>query len=104
MSSFQLRGAKRRHEQTGIDLPNPQLLRVHAALAALLSLSGARDIFDTMLRWRSHENNFGVPEASGSAFWESVATYEGPEICLSAELQNSAEAMGHVIVSTPPVE
>ena len=72
MSSFQLRGAERKHEQTGIDVPNPQLLRVHAALAALLSLSGARDIFDTVLRSRSHDNSFGLPGASGSDFWDSV--------------------------------
>ncbi|TBU53890.1 hypothetical protein BD310DRAFT_829190 [Dichomitus squalens] len=96
------RGVKRRRAQAGIDLPDPELLRVHAALAILLHSSGAAGIFDTMIRWRSDRNHHGVPEASGRAFWESVVIYEGPEICLSAELQNAAEAIGRLSTSTDP--
>ncbi|TBU24579.1 hypothetical protein BD311DRAFT_809892 [Dichomitus squalens] len=94
------RGVKRRRAQAGIDLPNPELLRVHAALTILLRSSGAADIFDTMIRWRSTEYHQSVPEASGRAFWESVVMYEGAEICLSAELQNAAEAIGRLSTST----
>ncbi|TBU36677.1 hypothetical protein BD309DRAFT_877914 [Dichomitus squalens] len=100
LESSQHRGVKRRREQAGVDLPNPKLLRVHAALTILLRSSGAADIFDTMIRWRSNEHHQSVPEASGRAFWESVVIYEGPEICLSAELQNAAEAIGRLSTST----
>ncbi|KAJ2972137.1 hypothetical protein NUW54_g12338 [Trametes sanguinea] len=42
-------GRKRSHDEVGIALPNPTLLRMHAALAKVFHASGAAEIFDPFL-------------------------------------------------------
>ncbi|PIL26573.1 hypothetical protein GSI_12331 [Ganoderma sinense ZZ0214-1] len=81
----------------GVDLPDRELLRVHAALAGMLDHSGVCNAF-VLLRYRSiHVPGVrfsAYPEPSGGAFWKSVVEYEGPEVCLEVEVERGEEDDG----------
>lgn len=76
---------KRPHDAVGVDLPDPDLVRLHAALADVLHMSGARHVFD-LISVRCGPCSPPVPSADGDSFmkdivdpvahelWESVAT------------------------------
>nr|VWP01235.1 NAD-dependent protein deacylase (EC (Regulatory protein SIR2 homolog) [Ganoderma boninense] len=77
-----------------VDLPDPALLRLHAALAGVLCLSGADLAFDCLLArppWLPGCSRWPAPR--GAAFWASVVEYEGEETCLEVDLDLSVEAL-----------
>ena len=79
---------------TSVDLPDPALLRLHAALAGVLWRSGAPASFDRLFcrpAWLPGFPHWPAP--SGEAFWRSVVEYEGEETCLEVDLHLSAEAL-----------
>ena len=80
-----------------MDLPSRELLRGHAALTGVLQQSRAIDAFEVL-----HDDIPSVyhgarrsvcPASMGSAFWESVVEYEGPEACREVELWEAVEAL-----------
>ncbi|KAI1784184.1 hypothetical protein LXA43DRAFT_1101650 [Ganoderma leucocontextum] len=70
-TSHPQRPEKRRHEAMGIDLPDPELLQLHAALTGVLRLSGAAEVFDD-IKERRGPGNPPVPSADGAAFFKDV--------------------------------
>ncbi|KAI1783472.1 hypothetical protein LXA43DRAFT_903493, partial [Ganoderma leucocontextum] len=79
--------------RTGVDLPCPDLLRLHAALGWVLRLSGAGAVFDALYRPPPSRGSAAYPSPSGATFWRSVVEYEGPAVCLEAELRDSIAAL-----------
>ena len=74
-----------------MDLPDRDLLRMHAALSGVLNGSGADDLFEPYLifhlPWVYWDAGRSVyPGPAGSGFWKSIVAYEGPEVCLEVEL------------------
>ena len=55
-----------------MDLPDRELLRVHAALTHMLHRSGVRDAFAKLLYY----SRGACPAGSGGAFWESVVEHK----------------------------
>ncbi|KAI1782442.1 hypothetical protein LXA43DRAFT_905774, partial [Ganoderma leucocontextum] len=78
-------------------------VRLHAALAGVLRLSGAAGVFDG-LRVPPLGSLPAHPSPSGTAFWRSVVEYEGPAICLEAELRDSIAALAGFRASEPSPE
>ncbi|TBU36498.1 hypothetical protein BD309DRAFT_995582 [Dichomitus squalens] len=70
-SSRNLRSGKRTHDKLGVALPNPQLLRLHAALTGVLRLSGAAEIFDRIISSDGSDEP-AVPSADGTTFYKSI--------------------------------
>ncbi len=66
---------KHPHEAMGIDLPDPELLRLHVALTGVLRMSGAAEVFDDM-KERRGPGNPPVPSADGEAFFKDVVDVE----------------------------
>ncbi|KAI1783451.1 hypothetical protein LXA43DRAFT_1132444, partial [Ganoderma leucocontextum] len=66
----------------------PDLLRLHAALGWVLRLSGAGAVFDTLYRPPPSRGSAAYLSPGGAAFWRSVVEYEGPAVCLEAELRD----------------
>ncbi|KAM5542143.1 hypothetical protein V8D89_004016 [Ganoderma adspersum] len=77
-------GPPRAHD---VDLPSADLLRVHAALAGVLQLSGAITAFDAIFSSLALFAKPCIPGASGSAFLRSVVAYEGRGVCADVEMQ-----------------
>ena len=74
-----------------IDLPDAELLRVHAALAGALQLSEVIVVFEAIvLECENLDAEECVPGASGSTFLRSVVAYEGPEVCAEVEMRVAA--------------
>ncbi|KAI1783438.1 hypothetical protein LXA43DRAFT_1125117 [Ganoderma leucocontextum] len=71
-----------------VDLPSRDLLRLHATLAGVLRLSGAAGVFDGV-RVPPSGSPPALPPPGGAAFWRSVVEYDGPAVCLEAELRDS---------------
>ena len=72
--------------QRSIDLPDAELLRVHAALAGALQLSEVIVVFEAIvLECENLDAEECVPGGSGSTFLRSVVAYEGPEVCAEVE-------------------
>ncbi|OSD07482.1 hypothetical protein PYCCODRAFT_1474016 [Trametes coccinea BRFM310] len=65
-------GRKRSHDEVGIDLPNPTLLRMHAALAKVLHASGAAEIFDAFLLQPSSSAGPVIAAEYGLSFAENI--------------------------------
>ncbi len=85
------------HSESGVDLPDRELLRTHAALTSVLHRSGVIDAFN-YLRYHLPLRYWGAgpsvyPASTGSAFWRSVVDYEGPEACLEVALWEAVEAL-----------
>lgn len=80
------------HAKSSIGLPDPMLIKTHAALAGILDLSGAAGLF-TVFRLTSDLNDPAVPIGDGTAFMNSVIKYAEPEISLDVELQDAVGAM-----------
>ncbi|TBU36838.1 hypothetical protein BD309DRAFT_1067632, partial [Dichomitus squalens] len=55
----------------GIELPDPELFRLHAALAGVLHTSGAADIFNLIV-YRRNPSQPPVPSADGEAFFKEI--------------------------------
>ncbi|KAI1783447.1 hypothetical protein LXA43DRAFT_1046745 [Ganoderma leucocontextum] len=88
------------HSQSGVDLPDRGLLRLHAALTGVLWRSGAVAVFDRLFfRPRRLPGFSRWPSPSGGAFWRSVVEYEGPETCLEVDLDLSVGALRDLILS-----
>ncbi|TBU28377.1 hypothetical protein BD311DRAFT_663508 [Dichomitus squalens] len=62
---------KRPHDAMGIELPDPELFRLHAALAGVLHTSGAADIFNLVV-YRRNPSQLPVPSADGEAFFKEI--------------------------------
>ena len=72
--------------QRSIDLPDAELIRVHAALAGALQLSEVIVVFEAIvLECENLDAEECVPGGSGSTFLRSVVAYEGPEVCAEVE-------------------
>ena len=69
------RSRKRPHSALGIDLPDPELLRLHAALTGVLRLSGAAVVFDD-IKWCRGPGSPPVPSADGAAFFKHIVDVE----------------------------
>lgn len=65
------RPPKRPHEAVGVDLPDPELLRLHAALTGVLRMSGAAEVFQLIMERRGPDNP-PVPSGDGKAFMNEV--------------------------------
>ncbi|KAH9913324.1 uncharacterized protein BXZ73DRAFT_3568, partial [Epithele typhae] len=66
---------KRGSSATGIDLPNPELLRMHCALTHVLHLSGAAGLFDALREPGNEDGSAGAGAAvagTGDAFQKHV--------------------------------
>ena len=63
------KSGKRIHIAVSVALPDPELLRLHAALAGVFHLSGAVDVFRLIAR-----------RADGDAFMQSVVEPEGDQL------------------------
>lgn len=70
-----------------VDVPGVELLRVHAALAGALHLSGAMKAFELIWCVCKTMDEACLPGASGSTFLQSVVAYEGREVCAEAEMR-----------------
>ena len=76
--------------QRSIDLPDAELLCVHAAFAGALQLSAAIVVFEAVvLECEDLDAEECVPGASGSTFLRSVVAYEGPEVCAEVEMRGA---------------
>ena len=80
-----------------MDLPSRELLRGHAALTGVLQQSRAIDAFEVLHDdipsfYHGARRSVCTP-STGSAFWESVVQYEGPEACREVELWEAVEAL-----------
>ena len=87
--------------ETAIDaepeLPDPALIRVHAALAGALHLSGAYATFSRLFLELEDSGHSAYPSPGGSAFWRSVVEYEGPESCVEVELRGAVRALRRAV-------
>ena len=74
--------------QRSIDLPDAELLRVHAAIAGALQLSEVIVVFEAIvLECEGLDAEECIPGPSGSTFLRSVVAYEGPEVCAEVEMR-----------------
>ena len=95
------------HSESGVDLPDRKLLRMHAALTGVLHQSRADDVFGYLrlyVPWLYSGCDAGrsiYPASTGSALGKSVVAYEGPEVCLEVELWEAAEALGDATGASP---
>ncbi|TBU29339.1 hypothetical protein BD311DRAFT_806330 [Dichomitus squalens] len=65
------RHRKRPHDAMGVELPDPELFRLHAALAGVLNMSGAAGIFQLIMD-RQNPGQPPVPSADGEAFFKEI--------------------------------
>ena len=79
------------------ELPDPALIRVHAALAGVLHLSGAYTTFVRLFLELEDSGHSAYPSPGGSAFWRSVVEYEGPESCVEVELRGAVRALRRAV-------
>ncbi len=75
-------------KQDGIALPDPRLLRLHAALVGVLNMSGASEIFEKFSQKR-HPEGPAVP-----AFGEDFIVGIGKGTAVLEELRDSISLMG----------
>ncbi|KAI0801456.1 hypothetical protein C8Q74DRAFT_1365055 [Fomes fomentarius] len=84
------------HTGSGIDLPDGDLLKVHAALTGVLHRSAAIEAFTTLIDYDGYDT---PPPPTGSGFWKSVVEYDGLETCLDVELCIATEAFDDLMCS-----
>ncbi len=80
------RPPKRPHEAVGVELPDPELLRLHAALTGVLRMSGAAGVFKLIME-RQNPGNPPVPSADGEAFMKEI---------IDPELRDLREAVANL--------
>ena len=89
-----------------MDLPDRDLLRIHAALAGILYRSGTDNLFEPYLIFHLPWVYCGAgrsvyPGSTGGGFWKSIVAYEGPEVCLEVELWEATEALRDAANASP---
>lgn len=82
---------KRKYQEEPIDLPDPQLIKIHAALAGVLNLSGAAELFE-ILDPPPGSDSPAVAAEDGDAFMNFVVKHPGSELSPEIALRESGEA------------
>ncbi|KAM5539552.1 hypothetical protein V8D89_006661 [Ganoderma adspersum] len=93
------RGGSEAATEAEPELPDPALIRVHAALVGVLHLSGAYATFGRLFLPLEDRGHSAYPSTCGSAFWRSVVEYEGPESCVEVELRGAVRALRRSVAS-----
>ena len=74
-----------------VSLPSRPLLRLHAALASVLQLSGAAEVFE-IVSSPPTASGLAVRSKSGVEFMEEVVEYDGKKISMTYDLREAVAA------------
>ena len=77
---------RRLHIAASVDLPDPNLLRLHAALAGVFHLTNVVYIFRLIAKRSREPGSPPVPSADGDAFMKSIVESEGDQLWQSVAM------------------
>ena len=77
---------RRPHIAVSVDLPDPNLLRLHAALAGVFHLTNVVCIFRLIEKRSREPGSPPVPSADGEAFMKSIVEPEGDQLWQSVAM------------------